>query len=287
MAESQKQKVKRQITERDYRILRLLWKWKAVSTMAIAKKFFPEVQPLSCYRRLQYLESDGYIKSAPVDGRFFEVWCLSDKGFRYIRPKLGELESAGYRSESVDHDFIATVFHLGEWLTRQPPQARTYSEQQLRRIHPDLWPSWVPKSTLHRPDGYSLDYRGSSPLIYAFEAEISVKAKCRYESVVAFYDSEASVSAIFWLVSSPGELKAILSAFQKFQIRDLGKHHFLFLKDFKAKGWAAPFVEGTQKGKTLEHILHPEGVTMASQWHRGQDVLSLLANRKRPTNTAT
>ena len=73
-----------EITERDYKLLRFLWKWKAVSTQALANKFFPDIKPDSAYRRLQFLEADDYISSFVVEGRFHEVWGLREKGFKYI-----------------------------------------------------------------------------------------------------------------------------------------------------------------------------------------------------------
>jgi hypothetical protein len=129
-----------QITERDYKLLRFLWKWKTVSTTGLARKFFPEIQPLSAYRRLMHLEAGGFVRSLPIDGRWNEVWGLTDRGFKYILPKLGELQHVGHKSENVFHDYLSSAFHLGEWLTHQPENSQTYSEQQLRRYPTDAWP---------------------------------------------------------------------------------------------------------------------------------------------------
>ncbi len=288
---SERQRPKRrpscQITERDYKILRHLWKWKAHSTMAMARKFFAEIRASSAYRRLQYLETDGYIMSTVVEGRRREVWSLAKKGFGYILPKLGALEHVGYKSENLYHDYLASAFHLGEWLTHQPSDTQTYSEQQLRRYPVDVWPDWVPRSVSHRPDGYSVYNQGGENVVIAFEAELSLKSQHRYESVVASYDSQDAIRFVFWLVDTKRTLKSMKQAFDKFGVRNWSKHHFILLSDFRDKGWMAPFTEGQFKGRNLSDFMNRTGVEMASKWHRGCDVSALLETRRRPINQAT
>ena len=103
-----------EITDRDYKILRFLWKWKIVSTNGLAKKFYPEADAFTAYRRLLYLESDGYIGHYPMGCRFNYAWVIKEKGFRYILPYLGDLRSKGYKSTNYPHDFMASAFHHGE-----------------------------------------------------------------------------------------------------------------------------------------------------------------------------
>lgn len=287
MANLKKKKRHCLVTERDYKLLRFLWKWKAVSSRALAKKFFPDIQPRSAYRRLEFLEDDGYIGTFEVDGPWHRVWTLRDKGFKHILPKLGELESVGYKSEHVYHDFIATAFHLGEWLTGQPENTQTYSEQQLRRYHQDNWPAWVPRSSLHRPDGYSIYTHNNQRIIVAIEAELSAKWQQRYESVSAFYDSQPSIQYVFWLVDSKSTLSAIQAAFEKCLMRDFGKHQFVLLEDFSESGWMAPIAQGSLKGSNFSKMLHRTGVESTSIWHRDLDAVALLDSRKRPINPSS
>lgn len=275
-----------EIQERDYLLLRFLWKWKVVSSMALARKFFPDINPLSAYRRLQYLEADKYIKPVIFEGRGREAWTLGDRGFNFIFPKLGELKQKGYKSENVHHDFLTTAFHLGEWLSSQPDNSQAYSEQQLRRVPMDAWPSWVPKSTTHRPDGYSAFIINGKRTTITFEVELSVKERSRYESPVAFYDSEESIQFVFWLIDSKVTLNALNKSFEKFQMRSLDKHHFILLSDFEAKGWMAPFVQGKFSGLTPWEVIHRKGIAQPSQWHRGHDVLALLDLKRRPIISA-
>ena len=105
------------ITDRDYKIFRYLWKWKALSTQAIAIKFFPEAQPLTAYKRLLLLSHANYLKPMSVNESVHQqVWGLHKKGFQHIEQYLGELRIKGFMSANPTHDYLATAFHLGEWL---------------------------------------------------------------------------------------------------------------------------------------------------------------------------
>lgn len=273
-----------EITKRDYKLLRFIWKWKIVSTSALARKFFPDIQAFSAYCRLLLLESNGYIGSHVVKERFHEGWILKEKGFKYIRPYLGDLESQGFKSANYPHDFLATALHLGNWLTHQPDNTQTYSEQQLRCYPSDLWPNWIPRSTLHRPDGYSVYHSIKERVIVAFEAEVSLKAKKRYESVVTFYDNQPDINYVFWLVDSKNTLNALKRNFEKFQMRDWNKHQFLLLSDFMQNGWQGQIAEGKFKGRSLSEFLNNKGITITSQSHNSCDALTLLDSRRRPIN---
>ena len=271
-----------EITERDYQMLRFLWKWKLVSSTALARRFFFEISPLSAYRRLQLLETDGYLKANVFEGRGLEVWGLTDKGFAFILPKLGDLKQRGYKSENIYHDYLSTAFHLGEWLTHQPDNSGDISEQQLRRLPADAWPDWVPRSATHRPDGYSVFIQGQKRVVVAFETELSVKERSRYEAPVAFYDSEEAIQFVFWLVQSKVTLNALKKSFEKFQMRAVHKHQFIMLSDFLKNGWQASIADGQLKGKSLIDVLPRSGVVKPSQWHRRADACVLLDSRRRP-----
>lgn len=274
------------ITERDYKIFRFLWKWKILSTAALARRFFRNSKILSGYRRLRRLEANGYIKSIRYEERCDEVWMLTDKAFKLIVPTLGELEHKGFRSEHVYHDYLVTAFHLGEWLTLQPDNTRNYSEQQLRRYHPDVWPDWIPRSSIHRPDGYSAIQKNEGRSIIAFEVELSPKAKHRYEAVVAYYDGHESIQIVLWLVDSATTLKAIRKAFESAQIRSLDKHHFILLSDFQKTGWMSKLVGGRFSGQTPLDLLTSEPLSYPSDSLQHADTFALLDSRKYPVNSS-
>ena len=275
-----------QITERDYKILRYLWKWKALSTEAIIRKFFPEIKPKSAFRRLQYLEADKYIKAIVIDENRNDVWSIADRGFKYILPRLGELHQVGYKSENPNHDFLSTAFHLGNWLTSQPENTQNYSEQQLRRYPVNAWPEWVPDSTTHRPDGYSISIQDGKRLIVAFETELSTKARDRYGAVAAYYDGQETVDLVFWLLDSQVTLNALKKSFEKYEMRVWGKHHFILLSDFEKQGWSVRLNHGQFAGKTIGEILNRNRLADASPGRRLGDVSSLLNSRRSPINTS-
>ena len=282
MSRLKKSKKHCEITERDYKILRFLWKWKMVSTQALAKRFFPEVQAYSAYRRLLHLEADNYIESFVVNGRFHEAWGLKEKGFKYIKPYLGELKSTGFKSANPHHDYLASAFHLGEWLLHQPKNSQTFSEQQLKSYPEDLWPFWVPKSTLHRPDGYSIYQVDNTRSIIAFETELSLKASHRYESIFTFYTHQSAIDYVFWLIDSQSTLSALKKHFKKFQLSEWSKHQFLILAEFQKKGWRASFMEGKLEGKTPAYLLLHKSATILSQQRLACGTQALLDSRRRP-----
>lgn len=84
----------------------------------------------------------------------------------------------GYKSENKEHDFWVTAIHLGDWLYQIPIGSALCSEQQLRRLHRDHYPEWVPKSTDHRPDGWwNINCgRPNNKSLIALEVELSRKS---------------------------------------------------------------------------------------------------------------
>jgi hypothetical protein len=279
-----KNPVKRLITNRDYQMLKCLWKWKLLSTRALAKKYFQKASPFTAYIRLLRLEAAGFIEFVQIDDPGFGVWTLTPKGFRVIRSKMVDLVKDGYKSMNPYHDYLATAFHLGEWLTGQPEGSQTFSEQQLLRIGSDLWPSWIPHSKIHRPDGYSLCCVNGQKVVTAFEAELTLKSKRKYEPAVAFYDSEPSIHFVFWLIKSRGVLASIQNAFEKCEVREWTKHHFVLLETYREKGWSAPFIAGTFQGRAMKEILRYNAATTLLQCSYTCSTLELLDIRKRPMN---
>lgn len=275
-----KKEPKRFITQRDLEILKFLWRWKAVSTAALAKKFYPEARPFTAYERLLKLEKARYIKSFSFRHRLGVAWMLGKRGYRFLFPYLLEMKKPGYGSENPVHDFYSTAFHLGEWLTAKPSQGHICSELELLRLHPDLLPPWAHISGDRRPDGYSLLGEGNRAKLYAFEAELSMKAKSRYDEIISFYDEAENLTAVFWLVASPQIQKTIQS--QSTNASRPRIHHFLQLNDFKKLGWLTPINGGLFEGKTLTQLLLDGNSTEARLQFDGSDVQALLQSAKRP-----
>jgi hypothetical protein len=273
------------ITERDVSILKCLWKWKLISTTGLAVKFFPEASVRTAYRRLLCLASSGYLSFVQINHTFGEGWTLSPKGYKFIRHLLGDLKVDGYKSEYPHHDRLVTALHLGDWLIEQPEYTQTFSEQQLRRIPVDLWDEWLPKSDTHRPDGYSLLFYGEKEVVVAFEVELWLKSKSRYEPLVAFYDIHSSIDTVLWLVDSKVTLNSLKRTFEAFQIREMSKHNFILLPDFQRLGWRAPFVAGKHIGKTPSDLLLHLPHARATPGPRCGVTLPLLNNSKKPVLT--
>lgn len=270
------------ITQRDFEMLKFLWQWRALSTHAIAKKFYPESKAFTAYARLLKLEKKHYIKSISFRHRMGSAWTLDIQGFKFIFPYLLDLKEVGYKSQNIIHDYYSTVFHLGEWLTTAPAHGNTCTEQELRRVHCDLLPSWVPTSIAHRPDGYSFLDNGNQGKLFAFETELTAKSKIRYEQVVDFYDSETSIQAVFWLVGSQAIQKIIVQSLSDYYSKRAVIHNFILLADFKKEGWMTPINSGCFQGKNIMSILLNTSPTIPQHKLNNSDVHALLKNKKRP-----
>lgn len=261
-------------TERDYLILKSLWKWKLLSTTAIATKFFSKAKPYSAYIRLLRLQKSRILEFIRIE-QGTGAWSLAPLGFGMIRGDMVELEQSGFKSENTRHDHLVTAFHLGEWLVAQPSDTQTFSEQQLRRISKELWPPWIPQSDLHRPDGYTRFIEGSTSIVIAFEVELHFKGNSRYDKHTVFYDSEENVSLVLWLVRSEAMIEAITRALVQHNCQNVAKHQFITLRDFQTKGWEAQVAVGSHRGRTLLEVL-PQ-IAIAKQCCN-----DLLNTKKRP-----
>ncbi len=270
------------LTERDIKILRFIWKWKVLSTLAISRKFFPESISDAAYRRLLDLTRMGFIEPVNINFNRQALWSLTTKGFIRISPFFGELLSKGFKAENSSHDYLVTCFHLGLWLTNQPEYTQTYSEQQLRRISPELWDAWVPSSTVHRPDGYSLLFKNDKKVIISFEVELSIKEKKRYEPLIVFYDSQDTIDLVFWLVERKKDIRTLKNIFENLGMKKPLKHQFVLLENFKKNGWLAPFSHGSFEGQLIANVLFPQGVPRSSLAVPLRDDLALLNTSKKP-----
>lgn len=270
------------VTNKDFEILHFLWKWKIVSTHALAAKFYPGVQPYAAYCRLLTLEKHKLIRCISFRHRSGNAWTLDTKGFQILLSYLPELSQNGYKAENVVHDYYATAFHLGEWLRNQPTSGAICSEQELRRIAPELLPAWVPDSKTHRPDGYSRVQTDKGARIYAFEAELTLKSKSRLADALDFYENDPSISAVFWLTGSPAIQNAIETVLGDGQFSRRSVHHFLSLQEFSEHGWMSVLNGGKFQGKRLADLLVYGNLTILLQKPYGSSCSLLLKKPKRP-----
>lgn len=268
------------VTDRDLEMLKFLWKWKLASTIALAKCFFPGIRVFTAYERLLQLEKKEFIRHVSFRYRGGGAWTLDTQGFRFLASHLPEMKSKGYKSENPLHDYYATAFHLGEWLTKMPARGFHCSEQEMRRLDPDLLPRWVPKSEKHRPDGYTAHDSGRGAHLYAFECELSQKSRSRYDEILSFYDEEETIAAVFWLTGLPAIQRAIQGCLSNSLRPHL--HHFVSLADFQKMGWHVPLAGGVFRGRSLAEILLDKAGTVPGRSPDGSGVKTLLQNEKRP-----
>ena len=128
------------------------------------------------------------------------------------------------------------------------------SEQQLRCIHPDVLPDWIPRSRLHRPDGYWLIPDESSGRLVALEVELSQKRYEQYEVTRNFYNRENSISGVLWVVGVKSLASKILVRFQESGFRFRNIHSFVALDDFLNHGWDSEIFLGARTGKKSENF---------------------------------
>lgn len=161
-----------------------------------------------------------------------------------------------------------------------------YSERQMRATHENCWDDWIPQSKLHRADGYTKYPVEGGHKIAAFEVELTLKSKSRYDRLARYYADATTIDHVFWLVDRPGmatSIKAILESHSP----NIQRHNFITRKEFLAKGWHAPIFDGCFRGKSLKDLMVPQDLPCDSRCYRGRDDLSLLDLRRAPKDLDT
>ena len=248
-----------QVNERDLAMLLFLWQWKLGTTKAMADKFFPGLYPNIAYNRLRALKNAKFIQvmTTNAEGTRF-VWALTAKGFHSLKERLPELREDGFKSEYLEHDFYVTALHLGDWLAETPANVAFFTEQELRRYKLEHYPDWIPRTELHRPDGYwQVPYNGKLITI-ALEVELNKKEHDDYEAAAHFYKDRPQIFRVIWIVSSPALATHIQTIFRDSVKNDSLKHDFAILKDCERLSWQAPIMSGYEQGKTISYVLGSE-----------------------------
>ena len=241
--------------EREIPILFFLWKWKVSTTAALIKKFFPHCAGKTAYNRILSLRQAGLIQLRSDSGGQKFICSLDKQGFETIRKRLTKMKEEGYKSEYMGHDLVASAFQLGDWLIECPKGVSFFTEQELRRIDPGLYPEWVPKSEVHRPDGYSRITMDGKPATVAFEAELNQKSDAEYERVAEHYDLFRTILRVFWLMPRESTAKNLHQKLKKYSRRVPSPHNFLIFEEFQNQGWQSKILFGPDEGKTLSEVL--------------------------------
>jgi hypothetical protein len=228
--------------------------------------------------KLWQLADAGYIRAINSVTGSGCVWTLSDKGFNGIKESLPAMKQGGYKSEAVGHDLLSMAAMLGDWITKEPPGVQFYTEQELRRIDPSLYPMWVPQTDVHRADGYWQLPKLKTDSSLAIEVERSQKALRSYELVADFYESYDFVKGVIWITPMPPRGMSLATRIIDYLEQPESKHSFIALENFTKLGWQAPVRIGKHKGSTLGRILEMYSESSCNPHYSR----SLLEVRKRP-----
>lgn len=243
------------INKRDIELLHFLWKWKVATTAALSQRFFINRSKTTAYKRLWELELGRYIQSISDYRSYHSVWTLTKLGFGIIKPFLPALREDGFRSENISHDLITSAVHLGDYLLDCPTNVSFFSEQELRRLALEFYPSWVPKSELHRPDGYWHVPIGKPMATVGLEVELSPKKNVQYEVIADFYASFPQVVRVLWIVPKSSTAKILHDKFSKTLSYAPMIHNFAIFPNFQKSGWEALIECGPEAGKPIAKLI--------------------------------
>ncbi len=275
-------------TARDIRLLQFLWRWKLVPTAALAgERFFPGKTIARGYNRLLDLRKLGLIECHADQRLLNYAWTLTKRGFLAIADDLPALREAGFKSENFSHDLLVLAFHLGDFLNGVPDGFKLFSEQELRRYAVTEYPTWIPKSDFHRPDGYVGFSSDDKMLSVAIEVELSRKVASAYENVGVFYAEHQNVHRVLWLVPSLVMAKRIQRKITESVSVRHNIHSFVLLSHFLESGWAAKISEGADAGISIaEFYCHlPRRKPVEKPWKSTS--LALLDTRKSYVKSTT
>lgn len=252
------------ITERDYRMLQFIWRWKLVSTASLYRALFSNLVDVKrTHRRLQYLKKSGLVTTVCIRENKF-AWRLTQLGLVRVKESLGPDSDDGFLSETIDHDILVTAVHLGP-LTINDRKLDRFSEQELRCLPMESFPEWVPQTTLHRSDGYWQVPIKDTMRTIALEVERNQKKATEYECVSRFYSENLKVFRVVWVVGRLGMAESLDQIFKRTAPKRHVIHTFVSEKDIREKGWQAPIISGLEAGKPLS-ILLQNGVAESARY---------------------
>jgi hypothetical protein len=192
-------------------------------------------------------------------------------------------DSYGFLSENLNHDMFVSAVHLGSWVRGIPNGCEVFTEQQLRRIDPEEYPGWVPKSTHHRPDGYWKVKCGEEDRVFALEVELSRKSSRAYGYIGDHYRVLDHIYRIVWVVNDQSAAEGIARSLKGSHQAEDDFHNFILLDDFLKRGWKAEMMIGAECGESLETLLFHQPSTRLPL----VDGRSLLDCSKSPHKSAT
>lgn len=267
--------------------LKTLWRWKVLSYRLAHKLSFPEIAFANFYNKARRLINEGYILDKTAGNMGFDVLHLTKKGFDFIKYDLGELKEMRFNAQSVPHDYWATAFQLGSFIHDKNGKVQFFTEQEVQCTDESLFPTWMPKSKEHIPDGLTAIKKGDVEKRFAIEVELNLKPPIRYDRAAYYFDAdESKIDVVLWLCASVAIAQAIFNRLIKANLRRFDIHHFFLTEDFKHLGWQSASRSGQHKGKTLKEIYLLSGYegpmeVLLRSWE-GEDSKIFFSNQKSP-----
>lgn len=242
-------------TATELKLFEFLWRWKLATSPVVYEKFYAWRSRRNSYNRLLRMERQGYLKYLQDQSCVYRAWSLGKRGYQAIKHRLPVLESDGYKTENVGHDYLVTTAHQGTWVLSPPDDVYISTEQELRRVDPDHLPRWVPNPKDHRPDGYWAAQNGSDWSLVALEVEISRKLAINYDLVARFYAQYPAVKRVLWLVDKESMKKWLIRKLCKTGA-DGSVHNFVTLEPYLTSGWNTTIEAGPDAGMSISEMLH-------------------------------
>jgi hypothetical protein len=241
--------------DRDFHLLRFIWRWKVVPTDVISKRFFPGRKIRTCYNRLVSLRNENYLDNLVIRDIPQSVWTLDRKGFNAIKEFLPPDCNKGWKSEAPAHDVMALKLNLGDLTTDRKADGLVFTEQELRTYSPAVFPYWVPKTFRRRPDGYIKSTRGGQEKSIAIEVELTPKSIAEYECIALDYAHYRDIDHVIWAVESERMAQGLQSIFANNPRDGQQMHSFMLASDIHKFGWSSAVIEGGYKGQTVRQLI--------------------------------
>lgn len=242
--------------EDQYLMMYFIWRWKVATTSVLAARFWPGRSIKTAYNRLNQLKAKRYLDVQCDSRGRVHVWTLAKKGYDVASELFPDVASRGFPSENVIHDLYVQALHLGNYLNRNPLDVAMFTEQELRCYEKDRYPGWVPQTSFHRPDGYTLVSAYGCKRLIAFEVELNRKPGliynqiCKLNTMHGFY-------RVIWLVPDMPLLDHIRKSMKDLDDSVCG-HDFFTLDQFVKEGWNSKIVAGPDSGKTISEIMEDD-----------------------------
>lgn len=253
-------KSKRRLSARDIAVLDFLWTWKVASTPLLKEVAFRDKSQWWVYKALHQLQKERYIQSLPR-GKFLEaeLWALTDIGFEVVLMDRDDLNQYRFKPHAPVHDYLATCLQLGEQSFKDNNDKQFFTEQMLSSLTNSNFPNSFKTSESHIPDGLTLYRNNDREALVAYEVDLNLKERDRYQNTFFYYCSSASPHLLVWLVKNNWIAEKIIQTFKSFNFEDrteklLSRTAFITLDEFKEKVWEVESFIGDLKGHSIRKL---------------------------------